>query len=458
MLIPWKQGEPFDQRLVDEYRRRLLRTGLFAAVSTTKPDTLSANDELPLTTSLIEGKHRSLGFGAKYATGEGPAGKVFWEHRNLLGRNEDLGVALEAGKITQSAEVTFRRPDFRLPEQDLFVESIATRTNRTAYNELSVETKAGIQRPLGGDWSGSVAGSLEWASLKDQEGTGTLVARRPAAVAGYNLVNNRFNPTKGARLRLETTPYAGWFDQPISFLVNEISGSAYIPLDAERRFVLAGRAKIGSIVGQSRAEIPANKRFYAGGGGDSIRGYKFQDVGLLDDNNDPLGGRSLFETSVELRTRVWGNFGVAPFIDGGNVFELLIPRFRATAALGRRLGSQIHHPDRPGSPGRGFPAEPARRYRRRLPVLHRPRRGVLMARLMARLMIRRVAWAAGILVVVTAAVIAGGFAFLQTEAGGRAAARAVSALVSTPGESELTIARIEPGLPRRSRRRRHHHA
>ncbi|MCU0894555.1 MAG: BamA/TamA family outer membrane protein, partial [Rhodospirillales bacterium] len=91
-------------------------------------------------------------------------------------------------------------------------------------------------------------------------------------------------------------------------------------------FVLAGRLRAGSIAGQPRDDVPANKRFYAGGG-DSIRGYKFQEVGPIDDDNDPLGGRSLFETSLELRTRVWGNLGVVSFVEGGNVFEAEYPDF-----------------------------------------------------------------------------------------------------------------------------------
>lgn len=41
------------------------------------------------------------------------------------------------------------------------------------------------------------------------------------------------------------------------------------------------------------------------------------------------------------------------------------------------------------------------------------------------------------------------FALLQTEAGGRAAARALSALASTPGQTDVRIDRIGPGLPGR---------
>lgn len=326
VLIPWRQGDLYDQRLVDRYRTRLLRTGLFSAVSIDRSQALAEGGALPVQTRLVEGKQRSVGFGVRYSTGEGPAVKVFWEHRNLFGRNEDLGVAVEVGAIEQSAEVRFVRPDFRLPEQDLFLDAAATRTNSTAFNELSLETSAGLERPLGEDWRGSLATSLEWARLDDQEGSRTSTLAGLPGWVYYDGSNDLYNPTKGVRLRLGTTPYAGWFDKTVGFLVSEATGSAYVPFDEARRFVLAGRLRVGSIVGQPRDDVPANKRFYAGGG-ESIRGYKFQEVGPIDDDNDPLGGRSLFETSLELRTRVWGNLGVVSFVEGGNVFESEYPDF-----------------------------------------------------------------------------------------------------------------------------------
>jgi translocation and assembly module TamA len=326
VLIPWREGDPYDQRLVDRYRTRLLRTGLFSAVSIDRGEALAEGEVLPVDTRLVEGKQRSVGFGVRYSTGEGPAVKVFWEHRNLLGRNEDLGVAVEVGGIEQSAEVRFVRPDFRLPEQDLFIDAVATRTNSTAFNELSLETSAGLERPLAEDWTGSLAASLEWARLDDQEGSRTSTLAGLPGWLYYDGANDLYNPTKGVRLRLATTPYAGWFDKTVGFLVSEATGSAYVPIDESRRFVLAGRLRAGSIAGQPRDDVPANKRFYAGGG-DSIRGYKFQEVGPIDDDNDPLGGRSLFETSLELRTRVWGNLGVVSFVEGGNVFEAEYPDF-----------------------------------------------------------------------------------------------------------------------------------
>ena len=326
VLIPWREGESYDQRLVERYRTRLLRTGLFSAVAIDRADHLADGGALPVETRLVEGKQRSVGFGVRYSTGEGPAVKVFWEHRNLFGRNEDLGVAVEVGAIEQSAEVRFVRPDFRVPEQDLFVDAVATRTNSTAFNELSLETSAGLERPVSERWRGSLATSLEWARLEDQEGARTSTLAGVPAWLYYDGANDLYNPTKGVRLRLEATPYAGWFDKTVGFLVSEATGTTYVPFDDARRFVLAGRLRAGSIMGQPRDDIPANKRFYAGGG-ESIRGYRFQEVGPIDDDNDPLGGRSLFETSLELRTRVWGNLGVVSFVEGGNVFEAAYPDF-----------------------------------------------------------------------------------------------------------------------------------
>ena len=65
-----------------------------------------------------------------------------------------------------------------------------------------------------------------------------------------------------------------------------------MPYQDFRQVVLAGRTALGAMVGESRRDIPANLRFYAGGGG-SVRGFGYQLAGQLDDDHNPIGGRSL---------------------------------------------------------------------------------------------------------------------------------------------------------------------
>jgi translocation and assembly module TamA len=43
-------------------------------------------------------------------------------------------------------------------------------------------------------------------------------------------------------------------------------------------------------------------------------------------NGDPIGGRSMNEAAFEARYR-FGNFGVAGFVDAGQVYESSIPKF-----------------------------------------------------------------------------------------------------------------------------------
>jgi translocation and assembly module TamA len=60
------------------------------------------------------------------------------------------------------------------------------------------------------------------------------------------------------------------------------------------------------------------------GGFNSIRGYDYQLAGNLDQKR-PVGGRSLLETSIELRKKIKDNIGVVAFFDSGNNYDSLTP-------------------------------------------------------------------------------------------------------------------------------------
>lgn len=343
-LVPWQEGDPYDQRKVDAFRAKLIKAGIFTTVVIDRPDQLDENGTLPMTVQVIEGKQRSVGAGAKYYTSEGPAGEVFWEHRNLFGRDEDLRITLEVGEIRQQGTIDFTKPNWRRPDQDLLGEVKATRQTTEAFDEIGVTSVARLRRPISETWTASVGTSLEWSQLKDVNGQNTSTLIGFPVELYRDATDSLLDPREGMRLRLQATPYLGWFDGAAHFLSGAAIASGYQPLDADKRIVLAGRAKIGTILGQSRQDIPANKRFYAGGG-DSIRGYQFQKVGPLDDDKDPLGGRSVVELNAELRAHVWGKFSLVPFVDGGNVYNAVYPDFseqlRWAAGIGARYDTVV---------------------------------------------------------------------------------------------------------------------
>ncbi len=91
--------------------------------------------------------------------------------------------------------------------------------------------------------------------------------------------------------------------------------------------MLAGRLKLGAILGGSIPLVPGPDRFYAGGGG-SVRGYAYQAVGPRYADNTPEGGLSLFEGSLELRQRLTQQWGLAAFVDAGAAGTTVTPDFR----------------------------------------------------------------------------------------------------------------------------------
>ena len=164
---------------------------------------------------------------------------------------------------------------------------------------------------------------LTFATVPRDDGREVLLFGLPVTLS-RDATDSLLDPTRGHRLGFTVTPYFGTVERDVAFLAATAGGSAYLALDDAARYVLAGRGRVGSIVGAKLFEVPANKRFYAGGGG-SVRGYEFQTAGPLDEDDDPIGGRSLVELSAEMRIKVTENIGVVPFFDAGTVFESSFP-------------------------------------------------------------------------------------------------------------------------------------
>lgn len=342
----WSPGELFAQDKVAAARRELLQTGLFAGIEVERGE--PRDGELPMTFRFKERAHRSIGFSARFSTSEGPFATAFWEHRNILGRNEQLKLSLNAGLIEQSVRGDFAKPRFRREDQRLIADSELRRLDSDAFQEEAISGFLGLERDITEEWRASGGGLLELSRDRDSAGEGTFLLFGVPLTLTRDTRTDLLDPVQGSRLDLEVTPFGVTVDETQAFLRNVVSGAKYIALDDAARFVLAGRARAGSIVGVETGEIPAGKRFYAGGGG-SIRGFDFQTVGPLEADDDPLGGRSVVELGVEMRVRITDSIGIVPFVDAGNVYDDPWPRIafdgadqlRYAAGLGGRYFTPI---------------------------------------------------------------------------------------------------------------------
>lgn len=362
-LIPWKTGERYDGRLVDKLQKDLVQTRLFGLVRVIPAERLTPEGLLPMVVELKERKQRTVKVGANYQTDVGAGGKVDWEHRNLFHQGENLALSLQVSEITYSAGGTFRKPAFLERNQSLVVDSRIAREEFDAYTSNFYESSVLLERVLierteadarpgqTQDETLSVGAgpALRLAKVKAtdeyigfpifQDDTFLLLGLR--SYLRWNTTDDLLNPTKGGRLLVEANPYYEVFNTG-PFLKAFASYSHYFRILAEPQLILANRVAMGSIVGAERNDIPADVRFYAGGGG-SIRGYPFQKVGPLF-RDEPTGGKSILEFSTEFRLKVTDTIGMVAFLDGGSAFESSYPDFGSDIRLGAGTGIRYFTP------------------------------------------------------------------------------------------------------------------
>ena len=310
----WVEGHAYDEEAVAAFQRALAGTRLFRIATVAKParppEDEGAPAALPVLVEVSPAPPRSVGLGARFSTDGGPEARVSFEHRNLLGANERLSAVLDGGAEDQSLTLEFRKPQFRRAGQDLVAAAELRQDRGDAFDELAADLSLGLDRKigrlLGGEARIGLGALAEISVVEDSSAAGGSAEDETAYLGGlpfYLAIDARddpLDPTKGFRLRVAATPFAGVLDDAsTAFLSVDAEGAAYRALDREARWVLAARARLGAVISEDLADIPAPRRLYSGGGG-SVRGYAERFVGPLDASGDPIGGRSVIELGGEL--------------------------------------------------------------------------------------------------------------------------------------------------------------
>jgi translocation and assembly module TamA len=326
--VAWKEGAPYDGGAVETTRQDLVKTGLFGSVRISHAEAPDAGGAVAMTIALVEGPPRSIGGGIAYSTNLGAGAQVFWEHRNLFGDGERLRLTAGAAQKQYGLALDLRKPDFFDRNQDFLTNAGLLQQRTDAYDSRRAQLFVGIERRLFPSVTAVTGIDLERASVHQLQQPG--FGDENYALLGLPLVlrhdssDDLLDPTQGGRQTLSVTPYHGVSGLSLDFLSARLELRQYRRLDDGGRLVLAGFAALGSILGSSRDDLPADKRLYAGGAG-SVRGYAYQHAGPLDAAGVPLGGISSLEVGTELRYRITDTIGIAPFIEGGNVYPTSLP-------------------------------------------------------------------------------------------------------------------------------------
>ncbi|MET2825975.1 autotransporter assembly complex protein TamA [Mesorhizobium shangrilense] len=328
-----KRGRQYSPQEISDARDRLLALEVFNSVTLKEADKLDADGNIPIGVQVSERKPRYFGLGGSFSNIEGLGLEGYWGHRNLFGQAEKLRIdgaisgigSNDLSKLNYNAGIMFEKPGVIGPTSKFFANVKTVFEHPDAYDHFSVKGETGIAYDLDKKQTVSAAVALDYSRISDAFGKHTyLIASIPLQYV-YDNRDNRLNPTRGFRVLAYAEPSYDIMSGA-AFLKLKGEGSAYQSLDTASKFVLAERVAIGSIVGTGLESVPADRRFYSGGGG-SVRGYSYQGIGPKDINGQPTGGLSFFETSVEMRIGITDTIGIVPFVDAGTVSTRSAPNF-----------------------------------------------------------------------------------------------------------------------------------
>src|SRR4051812_6840086 len=352
-IARFKPGDPFKRSKVDDLRRAVIATTLVANADI-QVVPVQGGRTVDLDVRLEPAPSHTIAGELGYGTGQGARLEASWTDRNFMNPEGALTLRGIAGTTEQLAGVQFRRSNFLQRDQTLNLILSASHQKFDAYTAKTIDLGANIERQSNFIWQKKWTWSygVEWLAT-DERGSFSdlgvkdtrkfLIAALPLS-AGYDGSDSLLDPTRGFRLGGRLSPELSSRNGKFAYARAQIDASAYRPVSDN--VVVAGRVRLGTILGAGVFQIAPSRRFYSGGGG-SVRGYGYQQLGPKDVDGDPMGGRGLAEFGLETRVRLkqfGGNFGVVPFFDGGSLTNEALPDFknwRFAAGVGVRYYSSF---------------------------------------------------------------------------------------------------------------------
>jgi outer membrane translocation and assembly module TamA len=317
-------GQIYAEKELLSSQESIFASGLFTSLTLTPLLDQIVDGRVEIEIDCQEAAPHTLSLGLGWGADEQLRMQIHQLNRNLLGLDDTFSIE---GKY--SAIYLGMVGRLHIPLQNLAFEVAggARQTDNEAYNDRIFFINPAFTFKITPQWALSAGFNARLYRMRELKTTvadpsfygGNLQVNSLPLNLYYDNRDSVLNPAQGSLLSLNLEIGSQAFSSDVSFIAAGAAISQIIPL-AAKQWALAWRAKGGVIIPSENSDsIPLYLRFFPGGG-DSIRGYRYQNLGPLDANSRPLGGEAFLESSIELRFPVAGDIGGAIFVDAGNAF------------------------------------------------------------------------------------------------------------------------------------------
>ena len=340
MISPFKPGDEFDTRKLNLLASRVIGTGVFdGAVATLSDDSIPNGDGSVTRNVLLnveQGAINTVSGEVGFSTSDGSGLDLTYERRNFIGYAQTLTLSSSLKTNQISFGTDYNIPFAWRQDRELDLGAELAREDTDAFKGDRVGGNILLTQKISKNFKVGLGFGLEASKFEENGEDVTAYLIDGLGRATYDSRNSLFDPKKGYFAEAALIPSYNFGEEDGLFTTATLGASTYRRVSD--KIVLAGRAKLGTIVGGSLETIPLNRRFYAGGGG-SVRGFGYQTISPVNAQGEPIGGRSVSEVSAELRYKGESPIGFAAFVDAGSVTQKENPDFddiRAGAGVGVR--------------------------------------------------------------------------------------------------------------------------
>lgn len=314
--VTFKPGDPYDASRLLNLQYALGDSDYFASVDVhILRKQAGADRQIPIQITLTPRKRNRYSLGLGYGTDTGPRATLVWENRRLNGLGHRFATQLEYSHVVETAQINYLVPLSNPSWQQLRYSLGGTR--QVLGSGIAYSTTLGVNRnTVLGAWSENQYLNLEHDRSTLSTGTTITTLLVPGLTFSRTVSDNPVYPTHGYHASLDIRGSSHDLGSDVSFLQLHLSSKFIVSFSETTRLLLRG--EIGATAVNNFGDLPLSQRFYTGGG-QTVRGYKYNSIGPLDSSGNVIGGKDLLVGSMEVDHRLGPVFGVAAFVDAGNV-------------------------------------------------------------------------------------------------------------------------------------------
>nr|WP_169798702.1 BamA/TamA family outer membrane protein [Falsihalocynthiibacter arcticus] len=298
-ILGIEEGKVYSPEDLRDAVTRLRRTDAFRSVVLTEGEQINADGTLPIEVEVQDQIPRRFGFGGEISSDEGATVTAYWMHRNLTGAADKLhfegevsGIGSSYGGAEGRSEFNitarYERPAAFARDTDFFALGSLATIDEETYNLEQAILGVGIQRYVTDEYQYQFSMGLLHAREETVFGKDTYTLLTGLYEGTIDYRDNALRPTSGYFIRPTLLPYVD-VEGARTGLRAYVDARTYFGFGESKNTVIALRGQLGSIVGTSIEDTPANFLFYSGGS-DTVRGFPYQSLGVVVNGETVTGG------------------------------------------------------------------------------------------------------------------------------------------------------------------------